>query len=77
MLVDDDLKVVSQHERYPLSPNTKLHLEVAQEVPKVNMEQLSAVGDHDVVGVAVPYAEDISGHTVACTGETERLGCLL
>lgn len=33
-------KVISQHKRHSFSPHTKLALEVAQDVAKVNVEQL-------------------------------------
>ena len=34
---------------------------------------LSGAADHDVVTVTVSYAQDVSGYTVACTGQGELL----
>ena len=73
MLINDDLKVVWQHEGHPLSTHAKLHLEVAQEVAKVHVEELSQVRDHDVVRVPVADPQHKGGHAVSRTGQTERL----
>lgn len=34
---------------------------------------LAVTADHDVVAVAVSDAQDVSGHTVACAGQSELL----
>ena len=77
VFVDDDLKVVSQHERNSLPPHTKLDLEVTQEVAIVNVEELPSLCYHDVVRVTVSNAQNIRGHTVPSTGTTECLSSLL
>ena len=52
------------------------YLEVPQEMPEVDVEQLPTLSDHDVVGVPVSDAQDIGGHTVAsynsCAAEILR-----
>ena len=67
VLVNDDHKVVGQYKRHPLSPHPKLDLKVAQKVAKVNVEQLAALCDHDVVRVTISNAKNIGGHAVAST----------
>ena len=54
-----------------------MYLEVPQEMPEVDVEQLSTLSDHDVVGVPVSDAQDVGGHTVAGTREAERFSRLL
>ena len=49
VLVNDNLKVVSQHKRYPFSPDTKLDLEVAEEVAVVDVKKLATLCHHNVV----------------------------
>ena len=71
VLVNDNLKVVSQHKRYPFSPDTKLDLEVAQEVAIVNVKELATLCHHDVVRVTVSYTQHIRDNTVTSTGATE------
>ena len=58
-------KLRREHERRPLSLDTHLGLEVAQEVAEVNVEELSALVEHDVVAVAIADADDVRCDTVA------------
>ena len=58
-------KLRREHERRPLSLDTHLGHEVAQEVAEVNVEELSALVEHDVVAVAIADADDVRCDTVA------------
>lgn len=49
---------------------------MAKEFAKVNVEHVATALQHDVVIVAVAYAQDVGGHTAACTGVDEVLYCL-
>ena len=75
--VDDDGKVISQYKRHPLSLHAKLALEIAQKVPKVNVEELAVPGDHDVVGMPIPDPQHIGGHAVPGTRVAEVQTCSL
>lgn len=77
MLVDDNLKVMSQHKRYSFSPDTKLDLEVAQKVAIIDVEELAPFGDHDVIRVTVSYTQYVCHNTVTSTGATEPLSSFL
>lgn len=65
VLFNDEGEVICQHKRNKLPLYTKLALEVAKEVAVVNVKQLSILGHHDVVRVAVPDAQHIGCHAVA------------
>ena len=74
---NDDLKVMSQDKRHPLSPYTKLDLEVSEEVSVVNVEELATLCHHDVVRVTVSNAQHVCSNTVTSTRPAEPLSCLL
>ena len=65
VLLNDEGEVICQHKRNKLPLYTKLALEVAKEVAIVNMEQLSILGHHDIVRVAVPDPQHIGSHAIA------------
>ena len=49
------------------------HQRVAQELAKVNMEEVARGLDHDVVVVSVPDAHDVGDHAVPGAGPGEVL----
>lgn len=60
-----------------LSPfDVPKHLCVSQELPKVNVEHVPAVLQHDVVIVAVTDSKDVGGNTATSTGVDEVFHCL-
>ena len=48
----------------------------AQDVAKVNVEEAAVVGEHEVVQVPVPHAQDVGHHAVARTAAHKRLNHL-
>ena len=74
---NDNLKVMSQHKRHSLSPYTKLDLEVTEEVPIVNVEELATLCHHDVVRVAVSNTQHIRSNTVTSTRPAKPFSSLL
>mmetsp|Transcript_25318 Transcript_25318/g.47561 ORF Transcript_25318/g.47561 Transcript_25318/m.47561 type:complete len:246 (-) Transcript_25318:2404-3141(-) len=62
-----------EDERSPLSLVPELALEIAEEVPKVDVEQVALFGYHDVVRVPVSDAQHVSGNAVASTCVDEIL----
>ena len=64
-------------ERGPLALHAELHLEVSEEVAKVDVEEVPTLCDHHVVSVAVANAEDVRSYTVRGTRHHERLDALV
>lgn len=46
---------------------------MAQEFAEVNVEHVATALKHDVVVMAITDAQDVGGHTAACTGVDEVL----
>ena len=70
-------KIIWKHKwnSFPIDP--KLFLVMAQEVTKVNVEDLTIFIDHDIVWMSVSDAKDEGCHTVAGTRVGECLDGLL
>lgn len=46
---------------------------MSQKLPKVNVEHMPGVPEHDVIVVAVTDSQDVSGYTASCTRVDEVL----
>lgn len=66
-----------QDEGLSLPPDAKLFFEVAKDMPKVDVEKLAILHNHNVVRVTVSYSQDVGGHTVPSTGQSELMDCLV
>eukprot|EP00968_Pinguiococcus_pyrenoidosus_P003329 scaffold207_cov267-Pinguiococcus_pyrenoidosus.AAC.28 len=73
LLVHHERHLRSEHEGRTLPSNAQLALEVSQEVPEVNVEEVTPAGDHDVVRVTISDAHDVRRDAVACTAVHEVL----
>lgn len=48
--------------------DTELHLEVTEDVPKIDVEKLAVLLHHHIARVAIADTHDVGRHQVACTG---------
>ena len=59
---NDCLILMRKYKRGALSLDSKLALVVSQKVTKINVEQVTEHGDHDVVIVTITDTQNICGH---------------
>ena len=52
------------------------HLSVAEDLAKVDVEHVTGLLDHDVVVMAITYAEDVGSNAVPGTGTSEVINSL-
>ena len=64
--VNDVSHVWRQHERSAIALDASKHLRVAEELSEVDVEEVTAVSDHDVVVVAITNTENVCRYTVTC-----------
>ena len=69
--IDDVSHVRRQHKRRSVAFKVSEHLRVAKKFAEVNMKQVPALCDHDVVIVTIANAEKVGGDTVAGTRRCE------
>ena len=70
-------KVFSENERNPFAINAKLLFKMSQEVTEVYVEDIAIFVDHNIVRIAVPDAQNESGHAVTSARVGERLNRLI
>lgn len=59
------------------SINSELLLEVAEEVTKIDMEEVTFLGNHNIIGVTITNTEDVRRHAIPSTTQLEILNMLL
>ena len=76
-LGDDLHKIMHENKLDALTLDAKLGLPIAKEMPKVNVEQLPSLFDHDVVVVAISNAKHIGRNGIANTRQHKVVACLV
>lgn len=73
----DALHAVGEDEGCSFTLHAVLALEVAKNVPKIDVEELGGFGDHEIVVVAIAEAKDVAGDAVCGGGDHEAPGATL
>lgn len=60
-------KVIGQYEGHSFASESKLLLEVAQNVTEVDMKQLPGLLNHYIVGMSVGYSENVRRDAITRT----------
>lgn len=67
----DEGHFLGEHERSSFSLDTEFALEMAKEVTKIDVEQITSICQHDVIRVSVSNSQNISCHTISSTRSDE------